>query len=667
MNIPTIPDEYQANFHYLITAIATVHRTLEKYIAQQQEHTNAYEENVEEDVSVLQTIQTTMSSPPALEQLCAIFQLSPFERNILLLCAGMSLFHDFPGLCANAQGSPQMNYPTFGLAMQIFPQPRWEAFIPQAPLRYWLMLQLGSGQALSLCPLQLDEGILHYLCGEPYQDPYLFNLIKPLSKTAFAHPPLPKSHLQLVEQILTTLSNAVQSSSLPLIQIYGTDSADIRAIVATCARVVQLKILSALDLPTDTVERLQLMRRWEREVALADCVLVINCESINRAESTQMTALLNFIQEIDSSLIITHTERLQIQHRSIINFEVPKLSPLEQQFLWQKMLSSMTTDFSESIDNLIAQFNLSPAALQTVAFAIQQQNAQPTKSTQFSQQLWEICRSLARPHLDNLAQRIDSKTAWEDLILPTKQRQTLRYIAAYVRQRFKVYQKWVFANKGERGLGISALFAGSSGTGKTMAAEVLANELQLDLSRIDLSAVMSKYIGETEKNLRQIFDAAETGGVILLFDEADAIFGKRTEVKDSHDRHANVEVSYLLQRMEAYQGLAILTTNFKENMDNAFMRRIRFVISFPFPDVAARADIWQRIFPSQMPQQGLDMHKLAQLKVAGGSIRNIALNAAMTAADANEAVMMKHILHAAKNEYIKLEKSLNESEIRNWV
>lgn len=178
---------------------------------------------------------------------------------------------------------------------------------------------------------------------------------------------------------------------------------------------------------------------------------------------------------------------------------------------------------------------------------------------------------------------------------------------------------------------------------------------------------MSKYIGETEKNLRRIFDAAETGGAILLFDEADALFGKRSDVKDSHDRHANVEVSYLLQRMEAYQGLAILTTNLKGSLDQAFLRRIRFIVSFPFPDAKARAEIWQRIFPKRTPTEELEMNKLGQLNVSGGNIRNIALNAAFLAADAGEPVMMKHVLQSAKSEYLKLERTLTDVEIKGWI
>jgi SpoVK/Ycf46/Vps4 family AAA+-type ATPase len=196
---------------------------------------------------------------------------------------------------------------------------------------------------------------------------------------------------------------------------------------------------------------------------------------------------------------------------------------------------------------------------------------------------------------------------------------------------------------------------------------VLANELRLDLYHIDLSQVVSKYIGETEKNLRQVFDAADEGGAILLFDEADALFGKRGEVKDSHDRYANIEISYLLQRMEAYRGLAILTTNMKSALDTAFLRRIRFIMQFPFPDAAQRAEIWRRIFPVDTPTEGLDVGRLARLNVPGGNIRNIALHAAFLAADAGEPVRMLHLLRAARTEYGKLEKSLTEAEIRGWI
>ena len=199
-----------------------------------------------------------------------------------------------------------------------------------------------------------------------------------------------------------------------------------------------------------------------------------------------------------------------------------------------------------------------------------------------------------------------------------------------------------------------------------MAAEVLANELRLDLYRIDLACIVSKYIGETEKNLRRIFDKAEDGAAILLFDEADALFGKRSEVKDSHDRYANIEVSYLLQRMESYRGLAILTTNMRTSIDAAFLRRLRFVVEFPLPTSIQRSEIWRRIFPADAPTQGLDYDKLARLNIPGGNIRNIALCAAFLAAEAGTPIRMSHIREAATVEYNKIERSLTESETGGW-
>ncbi len=286
--------------------------------------------------------------------------------------------------------------------------------------------------------------------------------------------------------------------------------------------------------------------------------------------------------------------------------------------------------------------------------------------------LWEICRLQARPHLDDLALRIEPAATWEDLVLPDEQRELLREICMHVRQRARVYEGWDFESKGKRGLGISALFAGPSGTGKTMAAEVIANQLRLNLYRIDLSQVVSKYIGETEKNLRRLFDAAEDGGAILFFDEADALFGKRSEVKDSHDRYANIEINYLLQRIESYRGLAILASNMKSALDTAFLRRLRFIVNFPFPGVADRRALWQKVFLQDdlvrglpaPPLDTLDCDRLARLNLAGGHIHNVALNAAFMAANAGTKVTMPLIFQAARAEFIKLDRPINESDFR---
>jgi len=276
-------------------------------------------------------------------------------------------------------------------------------------------------------------------------------------------------------------------------------------------------------------------------------------------------------------------------------------------------------------------------------------------------------RDASRCALENFAHRVISGATWDDLILPESQLRSLHEIASHVIHRAKVYEAWGFSTKDSRGPGITALFAGVSGTGKSMAAEVLANHLRLDLYRVDLSAVIDKYIGETEKNLRRVFDAAEQSGALLLFDESDALFGKRSQVKDSHDRYANIELSYLLQRTEEYQGLAILTTNSDECLDRSFFQRIGFFVNFPFPDAQHRAEIWRRIFPVNTPKGELDFARLSRLALTGGNIRNIAINAAFLAAEQGRSVEMTHLLRAAQTEFEKLGKPLNELEIGDWA
>ncbi len=332
--------------------------------------------------------------------------------------------------------------------------------------------------------------------------------------------------------------------------------------------------------------------------------------------------------------------------------------------MWREALDN-TEPFDETeLLSLAAQFNFSSVDIATSAEAVQ---IELKLGTPFKQALWQNCRQYSRGNLDHLAQRITPHAGWDDLILPKGQKSMLRDLSRQVRHRATVYEAWGFADKSERGLGISALFTGESGTGKTMAAEVLAADLNLDLYRIDLSSVVSKYIGETEKNLERLFSAAESSGAILLFDEADALFGKRSDVKDSHDRYANIELAYLLQRMESYRGLSILTSNMKSALDTAFMRRIRFVIQFPFPDVVQRNEIWQRVFPDNLPRSELNLEQLANLHVTGGNIRNIAMNAAFLAAEKGESLCMADLAHAARMEYAKLEKPLNEFTIRKWI
>jgi SpoVK/Ycf46/Vps4 family AAA+-type ATPase len=313
-------------------------------------------------------------------------------------------------------------------------------------------------------------------------------------------------------------------------------------------------------------------------------------------------------------------------------------------------------------ESLAGQFVLDVPAIRSIA----RRAAALGGPAGLADRLWRGCLAHTRPRLDALAQRLTSAVSWDDIVLPAEELTALHEIADQVAHRHTVYYRWGFADRISRGLGISALFSGPSGTGTSMAAEVIANNLRLDLHRIDLSTVVDKYIGETEKNLRRLFDAAESGGAILFFDEADALFGKRSEVKDSHDRYANIEVNYLLQRMESFTGLAVLATNMRSALDPAFLRRLRFVVNFQFPSMSLRREIWARVLPPATPRDPrLDLDRLARLPATGGMIRNIAMNAAFAAAAAGTDVTMPLLLAAARSEFRKADLPIQDRDF-NW-
>ncbi|MEB3293096.1 MAG: ATP-binding protein [Synechococcales bacterium] len=595
----------------------------------------------------------------ALQSLCDIFQLSHFERDLLLLCAGVELSGAIAQLCGTAQGNSNLTYATFSLALAVFPEAHWTAITPAHPLRHWRLIEIVSPESLTQSRLRIDERILHFLNGVNYLDDRLRGFMTPIAPKM----PLPPSHIALVKQIIELW----QQETPPIIQLCGTGQDAKETIAAiTCQELgFNLHRLSASDIPSNLQERESLARLWEREAILGRSALLVEID--DRDPVPQAMAWLHRVQSL---VILALREPILLQHRAQVRLDVAKPTTVEQQQIWHWALGEKAIDLNGQLEILTSQFDLSAESIQSsclIAGIKQEKLASIHQSVDTFDLLWQSCRDQARTRLDDLAQRITAKASWNELVLPESQMQMLWEIVAQVRQRSQVYDKWEFAVRGANGLGISALFAGASGTGKTMAAEVLANELNLDLYRIDLSQVVSKYIGETEKNLRLVFEAAESSGAILLFDEADALFGKRSEVKDSHDRYANIEVSYLLQRMEAYRGLAVLTSNLRSSIDPAFLRRLRFVVQFPFPDAQQRQEIWQRIFPTKLPTEDLDFTKLAQLHVTGGNIRNIALNAAFLAADHGSALKMEHLLRSAQTEYIKLEQTLTEAETTGWI
>jgi AAA+ superfamily predicted ATPase len=599
-----------------------------------------------------ETAPLAMDPPAALDRIAELFDLSGFERSVLLLCAGAEMDSQIASLCGAAQGFPQRTYATFGLAMALLPDAHWNALAYSHPLRRFRLVEIESGHGLTSATLRIDERILHYLTGVNALD---------LRLQAFLQlAPFPywisESHRATADQLIKSLNSGQDDP--PIVHLCGNDpqGQEDAAALAASKHGRHLFILRAEDLPPAGSDLNQLSVLWERESRLLPGALLLRCPSSGLSAPAR-----HLIERLPGPLFLSSQEPVRLSRR-FVRFDVDKPPPDEQKRAWQKALGQSAGKFNGVLDALSEQFRLSAKIIfVTGATAASEQNSFGPD------ELWNACRALARPRLEDLAERIVPAAKWDDLVLSETQKQILRQLAAQVQHRLKVYETWGFSDKGRRGLGVSALFAGGSGTGKTMAAEVLAGELRLDLYRIDLSAVVSKYIGETEKNLKQVFDAAEEGGVMLLFDEADALFGKRGEVKDSHDRYANIEVGFLLQRMEAYQGLAILTTNLKSSLDKSFQRRLRFSVNFPFPDAAQREAIWRRVFPAQTPTHGLEPTLLAQLNMTGGNIRNIALNAAFIAAAEERSVEMKHLLEAARLEAQKIERPLANAEIRGWV
>ncbi len=670
-------DWYESNRNYFIAVINQLHTVIQNYINQLENNSEIKLSSPNQYLPELMKLEAVMSQPPALEQLCQRFELSEFERSILVFCAAIEIDSRFSELCVEAHKDNSQYHPTFALALSALPNPHWSALAPDGTLRYWKLLNFGSGSTLTNKSLHIDERILHYLIGVKTIDP----LLTEITELPFYTQQLIPSHQRLADSIKALWELNSFQNFPPLIQLCGSEMEDKTDIAqAVCQHFnLQLSLLNCHRIPLKPSELEIFIRRLERECILERRALLLICEDIDYSDKLQLACVHQLLEELQCFAIVTTLFPLQGIKRQMIRFDVPKPLPQEQLITWETSVAELKTRLNgqgkyipdsnqllEDLQGLTSQFQLSTSMIHRACEAAVGQLTMLSPPS-LKQALWQSCRIQARPGLDELAERIESKLSWEDLVLPPLQKGILKEISAHVRQKAKVYEKWGFASKNRRGLGITALFSGPSGTGKTLAAGVLANELNLDLYKIELSAVVSKYIGETEKNLQQIFDAAESGGVILLFDEADSIFGKRSEVKDSKDRNANLEVSYLLQRMESYPGMAILTTNLQSNLDAAFMRRLRFVIQFSLPDAAHRAEIWQRIFPPDTPTEGLNFERLAQLNAPGGNIRIIALNSAFMAADAEEPVQMKHILRATQTEYEKLGKSLTSVEISGWI
>jgi SpoVK/Ycf46/Vps4 family AAA+-type ATPase len=394
-------------------------------------------------------------------------------------------------------------------------------------------------------------------------------------------------------------------------------------------------------------------------------------EILNEKEdiATKRAAFFNGLKGFDGIAFVASRDGFKLDemfNENLFKIYLPVPEYPIRKKIWQGYLNGKFPD--EAISELAAKFRFTWGQIKDSIMAAESLAVLNGRERVTMNDLHEGCKAQSNQKLSALARKIESRYKWEDIILPDDKTEQLKEIKSHIKNRGLVYNDWGFEKKLSLGRGLNALFLGPSGTGKTMAAEVMASELGLDLYKIDLSAMISKYIGETEKNLSKIFKEAEQNNAILFFDEADALFGKRSEVRDSHDRYANVEISYLLQKIEEHDGVVIMASNLSTNIDDAFIRRMHFTVEFPFPDEGYRLKIWKSLIPERAPMaKDIDFDFMARkFSISGGNIKNIMVNAAFLAADDSKVIKMEHIVAATKREYQKMKKVCSQSDFGKY-
>jgi hypothetical protein len=627
----------------------------------------------------------------ALVHLAHTFSLSPFEVEVVVICLAPELQRKYDRLYAYLQDDITRKKPSVDLIVSLLCPTladQWRArtsFTAYAALFQAEIVhviddpQSPSGSSDLARFLQLDRRVVNYLLGNNHIDERLANiatvyrpgptleqvLVEPVAKTGITH---------IMERHFLTQTTDRRRVVVHLHGPYGVGKRDLA--LGACAQLncpllrLDMELLLAHESEAETLLRLA----FREGLLLQAAVYLENLDSL-LSEEPKAQALLKTLSHVMAKygwLAFLAGEKpwspkgvFEQAVFQAVALPLPDV-PLREA-AWKKTLESrFPTADATWARQLANQFRLTPGQIRAAAaFA---ENQCPTSDGLPAMRLADLyaaCRQQATHKLNELAVKIEPRYGWQDIVLPDDKLAQLKEICHQVKHRYRVFGEWGFDRKLSHGKGLSVLFTGPPGTGKTMAAEVIAHELQVDLYKVDLSGVVSKYIGETEKNLARIFQEAETSNAILFFDEADALFGKRTEVSDAHDRFANIETSYLLQKMEEYAGVVILATNLRENMDDAFTRRLRFIVEFPFPDDAGRLLIWKTLFPPEAPlSAAIDYGFLARnFQIPGGSIKNIVLSAAFYAAENGGVIGMEQILRGTKREFEKVGKLWNEPRL----
>jgi hypothetical protein len=618
-----------------------------------------------------------------LTSLAREYELSSFDLDVILIALATEVDRSYEKVFGYLQDDITCKRPSVDLALNLLcPSTRDRQaglthFGPDSPLIKHKLLQPDGDHARSILAreLRLDEGIINLLLGVKSLDSRLAGYCQLIDSTVSLSDVPIESDLKRALQVLITQAN---TEGLKL-HFRGPASTAKRQTAEALAGQTSSKSLIVVDIEhalSVTSDFDQSLRLILREALFREALLYFENVDVllNEERAIIYRQFLKALNQASTTIIVSGDKLLASSLRMYeVQFRVPDFA--RRRDSWKTSLSrrGVVLD-AEVLDSLAGSFRLTSSEIESaVTEAIDRAHwraaEQPAGDPPFSaqptpQDLFACARARSSHNLGRFARKIELKYEWPDLVLPGDQLSQLGEICSRYRHQHVVYGNWGFGRKLSLGRGLSALFSGHPGTGKTMAAEVIASELLLDLYKIDLSQVVSKYIGETEKSLNSIFQEAQASNAILFFDEADALFGKRTEVKDSHDRYANIEVSYLLQKMEEYDGIAILATNLRKNIDEAFLRRMQFIIDFPFPDEEERRRIWEVVFPREAPIAGdVDFGVLARsIRLAGGNLKNIALAAAFYAASDGGVIQKEHLTNATRREYQKLGQSWSESD-----
>ena len=625
-----------------------------------------------------------------LQRLAELFGLSPLQREVLIICLGPEIDLKYERLYGYLHDDMTKKRPTLDLVMRLLCANFAERLEvrrilePGSSLVDWNLLGVydDPGIRRPVLParyLKLDERIAGYLLGSDQIDERLLALLDPQTdKPAAAMPEEVKTRLH---QWIANWRQTWQQRP-PVVLLHGKYGSGRHAAAQAIAAGLGKPCLmfSAARLNAGGLRTDQAVRLADREALLCDgLVCWSNVDELIQPDGEgeqrqEHDAFVHTIAQGRAPIVLIGGKAWepgrQMIGRAFLRLGFPESSYNERKTAWSEHLNGSTHLSETELNSLAGRFRLTPGQIgDAVSRAFTLMWARdPGSATLLSADIDAASRDQSQNRLGTLARKLSPRNTWDDIVLPRQQLTTLRMICATIRQRPTVYGDWGFDRKLSMGKGLIALFSGPSGTGKTMSAEIIANELGLDIYKINLSAVVSKYIGETEKNLEHIFSEAQDSDAILFFDEADALFGKRSEVKDAHDRYANIETAYLLQRTEEYNGLVILASNIKKNMDEAFIRRLHFMLDFPFPEEVERLEIWKRTFPTQAPvAPDLDLPFLARkLKVSGGNIRNIILAAAFSAAEEKTAIGMRHLVRGASYEYQKMGKMIVEADFEQY-